>query len=101
MDNQHRLISGYRELNQEEILMMNEIKRLEALVLAKVEEVKNYGLKQAAESYSADKGTISERIRIEKAEPGRWTSIAKTELQNGFMALIRAVAQPLPMELPE
>jgi hypothetical protein len=30
MDNQHKLVKGYRDLTQEEINVMNEIKALEA-----------------------------------------------------------------------
>jgi hypothetical protein len=32
--------------------------------------------------------------RIEKCEPARWALIACTHLQEGLMALTRAVAQP-------
>ncbi len=69
MDNQHRKIAGYRELSQEEIDVMNEIKafgpQLEALVM-----------------------------KIENVGDGRWASIGKTHLQQGLMALTRAVARP-------
>ena len=72
MDNQHRAIKGYRELDAEEISAMNEVKQkgaeLEQLIL-KLEET----------SLGVDK---------------RWVSIGKTHLQQGLMALTRAIAKP-------
>ncbi len=68
MDNQHKHITGYRDLSAEEIALMNEVK-------AKAQEV----------------GALVEKL---KASPGldqRWVSIGCTELQQGFMALTRAV----------
>ena len=71
MENQHRKITGYRELSQEEINTMNAIKEhgvaLDALV------------------------TMMSGIEgIDK----RWLAIGTTDLQTGLMALTRAVAQP-------
>ena len=82
MENQHRKITGYRELNQAEIDLMNEIKaegvKLDVL-LAKVtvtnEELKDVALGQLSNAH-------------------RWTAIAKTDFQTGLMALTRAVAKP-------
>lgn len=71
MENQHRKISGYRELNQQEIDAMNSIKELASAVGVLVEELED--------SPSLDQ---------------RWVAIAKTDLQKGFMAAVRAVAQP-------
>lgn len=72
MENQHRKIAGYRELNEAEIAAMNEVKQkgadLEQLIL-KLEETS---------------------IDIDK----RWISIGKTHLQQGLMALTRAIAKP-------
>lgn len=69
MDNQHRKIKGYRELSQEEIDTMNNIKEMGAAV-----------------------GDFIDAMP--EGVDGRWVSIAKTHLQQGFMALTRAVAQP-------
>jgi len=71
MDNQHKKIKGYRDLSQEEIDLMNKAKVLAEQVGELVEEVRNVG--------STD---------------GRWVSIGQTDLQKGFMALIRGIAQP-------
>ena len=74
MENQHRHITGYRELNPTEIDMMNAVKCMAEKVGALVD------LLDVAEGY-AD---------IDK----RWVAIARTELQQGFMALTRAIARP-------
>lgn len=71
MDNQHKHIKGYRDLSEAEIALMNEAKELAAKV-----------------------GELTDRI---KATPGidqRWLAIGVTDLQKGFMGVIRAVAQP-------
>lgn len=64
-------IKGYRNLSNEEVLQINQIKALAGVVGEKVEELFNYE--------NTDK---------------RWAAIAKTDLQTGFMALVRAVARP-------
>lgn len=73
MENQHQKITGYRDLSAEEIALMNRIKQVgedvSELVLA-LRAVKDPELDQ------------------------RWISIGQTHLQQGFMALVRSVAQP-------
>jgi hypothetical protein len=71
MKDQHEKITGYRDLSQEEIDLMNEGKSLAIQVGAFVEKL------QAAES--TDK---------------RWVAIGRTDAQTAFMALIRSVAKP-------
>ena len=86
MDNQHRKITGYRELEQHEIDLMNEIKakgqELEALI-DKLQEQANDNL----DEMSFDSMDIHN-------ETYRWISIGRTHLQQGLMALTRAVAKP-------
>jgi len=74
VDNQHRMIKGYRELSEDEIAAMNDIKALGATIGALV--------------------TQFEELSDAKMVDGRWVSIAKTQLQQGLMALTRAVARP-------
>jgi hypothetical protein len=74
MDNQHREIKGYRELNASEIAVMNMIKEKAAEVGELVEHLKD--------------------LRINSALDQRWVSIGATNLQQGFMALTRSVAKP-------
>jgi hypothetical protein len=70
MENQHRLIKGYRELSKVEIDGMNVLKQLEENVLDELAVAEKNG-----------------------ADP-RWLAIAKTDIQKGFMAAGRAVARP-------
>lgn len=81
MENQHRLIVGFRELNARELELMNEIKAKAADVGALIERIQNLPVSAAVPVESA-------------AVDPRWASIAKTQLQQGFMALTRAIARP-------
>ena len=91
MDNQHRKISGYRELSEEEIELMNEIKsfgpQLKRLI-AKIER----RLSEQHQHEALD-GT-PDIDHWFAAEPERWLETGRTNLQQGLMALSRAVAQP-------
>jgi len=71
MENQHRKIDGYRELDQGEIDNMNYVKNLAKQVGGMIEDLENV--------HGIDK---------------RWLAIAKTDLQKGFMSAVRAVARP-------
>lgn len=104
MDNQHRKIKGYRELNEEEIALMNRVKDLGPVIQSVLQDVQSYLTRQSADTpmitppLRGDDGEIrpenTERMRLQAAEPGRWASISKTHFQEGLMALTRAVAQP-------
>lgn len=73
MKDQHKLIKGYRDLSQAEIDLMNKIKEVEREHVAHiVNEAKAAG------------NTLDQRF----------VAIARTHFQQGFMALVRAVAQP-------
>lgn len=71
MENQHRQITGYRELSQGEIDMMNRVKQQAAQV-----------------------GELATELANLKGIDQRWVNIGITDLQKGFMALTRAIAQP-------
>jgi len=71
MENQHKLIKGYRNLSQSEIDAMNTIK---------------------AEGVRL--GLLIEDLRDNAGLDQRWVSIAETHLQQGIMAAVRSVAQP-------
>ena len=81
MENQHREIKGYRDLSQEEIDAMNECKAL-------------------AEQCGAMIAKLRDPANAPKTEGGphsfdqRWVSIGATHLQEGWMAVIRGIAQP-------
>ena len=71
MDNQHRKISGYRELTQVDIDGMNRIKDLEKVAGVLFKEI----------------------AKLEGVDP-RLLAIARTQLQTSFMWWERAIAQP-------
>lgn len=71
MDNQHQQIKGYRDLSQEEIDLINEGKALAVQV-----------------------GVWIAKLKHDHSLDHRWVSIGHTDLQKGFMAVIRGIAQP-------
>lgn len=71
MDNQHRKIKGYRELSQEEIDMMNEVKMFGPLF-----------------------DELFSQLEAMEETDKRWLAIGKTDLQKGLMAVTRAIAKP-------
>lgn len=71
VDNQHKQIKGYRDLSQAEIDLMNECK-------AKAVEC----------------GQLCDKLTATVGIDQRWLAIGRTNLQQGFMAVIRAIAKP-------
>lgn len=114
MENQHRHIAGYRELIAEEIDLMNRIKakgaellQLQAELAGRIStdyETKLNAARRSVEGkeyngvpYNEHTGASPECIEFRRmlaAEPQRWADIAKTDIQTGVMALVRAIAQP-------
>lgn len=83
MDNQHRKIKGYRELDQTEIDLMNRIKQKGVELGELVRELREHHPAHANDE--------------EPPPPSldqRWIAIGATHLQQGLMALTRAVARP-------
>jgi hypothetical protein len=64
-------ITGYRALTEGELHLINEIKAI-----------------------SNEVGRLVEGMAMNGKLDTRWVAIARTDLQKGFMALVRAVAQP-------
>lgn len=77
VENQHQKISGYRDLSQEEINMMNTIKDLERKIAIAWDEV-----------YA--------RLIDRQASQEEWDDLrtSKEVLKHGFMCLIRVIANP-------
>ena len=71
VDNQHKKITGYRDLTESEINAMNRLKAIGNEVGELLDEIK--GIPDVDQ---------------------RWLSIGKTDIQKGFMAAIRSVARP-------
>jgi len=87
MDNQHRLIKGYRELSPEEIGLINRIKEKGVELNALISEVTQTNVNVSG---SGAEGAAL----VQDSEAHRWAAIAKKDLQTGLMALTRAVAKP-------
>lgn len=71
VDNQHQKIKGYRDLTEAEIAAMNDCKQLAVQV-----------------------GELCDKVAATEGVDQRWVNIARTQLQQGFMALIRGIARP-------
>lgn len=71
MENQHRQIKGYRELNAQDIELMN-------------------GVKEWGEKL----GFLIQALEAQGGLDRRWLAIGKTQLQQGIMALVRSIARP-------
>lgn len=71
MENQHRKIKGYRELDEAEIALMNEVK-----------------------AQGVALGELVEKLRDMQSNDQRWVAIGEINLQTGLMALTRAIAKP-------
>jgi hypothetical protein len=91
MENQHRKISGYRELGQEEIDLMNEIKALGPVIEATIKKVEAHIKLQR--QYDMN-GVSVPNQQMDNATPEKFLDLAKTEFQTGLMYATRAVAQP-------
>lgn len=83
-------ITGYRQLSEAEVALMNEGKALAEACGAYVAKLRahpdvRYGAERAA---LTDVGTSL--VPLDQ----RWISIGVTDLQRGFMAVIRGIAQP-------
>lgn len=80
MENQHKMITGYRDLSQKEIDLMNRIKATAEQVRELLADI-SYGNPGGGEA-------------PEGIADARWYAIARTHLQEGFMALTRSIAKP-------
>lgn len=83
-------VKGYRKMSEEELALFNEGKELALLVGAYVKKLEdNRGI-------SPDGGIPLNAHPIPGTRPcdQRWVAIGKTQLQQGFMAIYRGIAQP-------
>ena len=64
-------VTGYRQLTEAEVALMNEGKALAVQV-----------------------GEWIERLKADKSLDQRWVAIGATDLQKGFMCALRGIAQP-------
>ena len=85
MGNQHRKIKGYRDLYQDEIDLMNEIKEKGVELGALIDKVNRINSATDDEDFSE---------KVTRSQAMRWAEEAKTDFQKGLMCLTRAVAKP-------
>lgn len=64
-------VTGYRQLNEYEAALMNEVK-----------------------AKGVELGELVDKLRSVEGLDGRWISIGATDLQTGLMALVRSIARP-------
>lgn len=64
-------VTGYRQLNEAEANLMNEVK-----------------------DKGVELGELVDKLRSVEGLDGRWISIGATDLQTGLMALVRSIARP-------
>jgi hypothetical protein len=76
-------ITGYRQLSEAEVALMNEGKALAEACGAYIEK-----LRMHPDANRPDTGNFPHPL------DQRWVSIGATQLQQGFMAVIRGIAQP-------
>jgi hypothetical protein len=71
LDNQHKKISGYRDLNQDEIDMMNVVKKLEGMFNRMIDD-----------------------LRANPTVDQHNVALAATAGEDAFMRAVRSIAQP-------
>lgn len=99
MDNQHRKITGYRELSAEDIELINQIKAVGAQLDALCEQVFDRTIAEIASLPAGEyfEGLLdSEEATVAKtsADALNWLDSGRQDLRVGLMKLTRAVAKP-------
>ena len=82
-------VAGYRQQSQAAVDAVNRMKELEERVLRQLDEL--------ARSVPGPRRDGPEELSVD----GRWLAIARTQLEQGFMAANRAIFQPGRVALPE
>jgi len=75
-------VTGYRQLSESEVVLMNEGKALAEQCGAYIAKLRTF---TQQESDANNSGPVLDQ---------RWVSIGATDIQRGFMAVIRGIAQP-------
>ena len=77
-------VTGYRQLSESEVVLMNEGKALAEQCGAYIAKLRTH----------ADANRAMAETQLAPALDQRWVSIGATDIQRGFMAVIRGIAQP-------
>ena len=80
-------ITGYRQLTETEVALMNEGKALAERCGAYIEKLRTLNGQLATANPEGSNETMPKLDQ-------RWISIGSTDLQRGFMEVIRGIAQP-------
>lgn len=96
LENQHRKITGYRELSQVEIDLMNEIKAAGARLYDLCAKVEAHNISLSLPVYSKETPLHADDIALMQLtnQAQSWLMHGTHELQTGLMKLTRAVAKP-------
>lgn len=78
VDNQHKQITGYRDLPQHDLDLVNEIKAVEVELARLWQKVQSRQF------------MVAEEPQVDR----RWLAVARTHFQEGFSALVRSVTRP-------
>lgn len=76
-------ITGYRQLSVLELELVNRIKKHAEETRTLVEELEKHGSQR-------DGGRHTPVLQVDK----RWIAVARTNLQQGYMALVRSITRP-------
>lgn len=87
MENQHKHIKGYRDLSEDEIALMNEVKAHAEQTKALLNRLHELRISMPVKL----RGSAED---VQRDEALRCLALAKTNLQTGFMWFVRAVALP-------
>ena len=79
-------ITGYRQLSEQEVALMNEGKALAEACGTYIEKLRKHPQAKPSQAPTDE----FELVPLDQ----RWVSIGSTDLQRGFMAVMRGIAQP-------
>ena len=83
-------VTGYRQLTPDEVALMNEGKALAEQCGGFIAKLRAY----VPQNMSGPEGGEVEAFKPGATLDQRWISIGATDLQRGFMAVIRGIAKP-------
>lgn len=90
MSNPNPMFQGYRELSEAEVALIEEVKQHAEKTRSLLSRIEHFCI----DRHEADKVKPEYVPHSVITEPMRWSGIARTELQQGFMSLTRAIAAP-------
>lgn len=95
-------IQGYRTLNKEELALINLCKQKEQDLLALMYRISDYLnhthedlIFNARASANPSKEAKHKLEQFELSEAKRWLELSRTNIEVGFMELVRSIARPV------